>query len=221
MFTGLVETMGRVQDLRKTGEVYRLTIEAPDIAEFLGQSISISGACLTVTAIYENKFEVEIMPETFYKTWFKDYLKPNIYVNLERALKIGGRLDGHIVLGHVDGTVKLKNFQGSGNTRVAFFETPQDLLTGIVSKGSVALDGVSLTVIDVDDKNSLFSVGLIPTTLKNCTLGNLNAGMSVNIETDILGKFVQRLVTHDDKNINNVKNSSLSISMEELVELGY
>lgn len=219
MFTGLVEATGRVQNLKRTGDVYRLTVEAPEIAEFLGQSISVSGACLTVTALHDgNIFDVEIMPETFSRTWFGDYLRPGTKVNLERALKIGDRLDGHIVLGHVDGTAELKEIRGSGNTCVAFFAVSQDLLTGIVPKGSVALDGVSLTVIDVDDKNSLFSVGLIPTTLKNCTLGDLKVGMSVNIETDILGKFVQRLITRDNKNINKNKGS---LSLEELVELGY
>lgn len=229
MFTGLIETTGRVKSLKKTGEVYTLSLEAQEIAEFIGQSISVSGACLTVTALSQNgkNFDVEIMPETFFnRTWFKDYLKPGLKVNLERALKLKDRLDGHLVLGHVDGTAVLKNITGEGSTKKAFFETSQDILRGIVSKGSVAIDGVSLTVIDVDDKNSLFSVGLIPTTLKNCTLRDLKTGMKVNIETDILGKFVERLLFSNKINNKNNKNdkdnkNNKKISFEELIELGY
>ena len=220
MFTGLVETVGTVRALRRTGAVYCLSIEAPEIAPelVLGQSVSVSGACLTVTSCRGDGFDVEMMPETLSRTWFGESLKPGMPVNLERAMRLGDRLDGHIVLGHVDGTARLAELQGGDQTRVACFSAPRGLLRGIVSKGSVALDGVSLTVIDVD--NTTFSVGLIPTTLISCTLGGLKVGMSVNLETDILGKYVERLMAPLPPG-STASGPSRGLSMEELRELGY
>ncbi|MCR4817926.1 MAG: riboflavin synthase [Fretibacterium sp.] len=214
MFTGLVETMGTVRALRRTGAVYCLSLEAPKIAPelVLGQSVSVSGACLTVTACRTDGFDVEMMPETLSRTWFGDRLKPGMPVNLERAMRLGDRLDGHIVLGHVDGMAKLAELRGNEQTREAFFSAPPELVRGIVSKGSVALDGVSLTVIDVSDAE--FSVGLIPTTLAYSTLGGLKVGMSVNLETDILGKYVERLMGHTPAKLEFPTE-------EELRKLGY
>ncbi|MBQ8693387.1 MAG: riboflavin synthase [Synergistaceae bacterium] len=217
MFTGLIETMGRVEALNKSGGVYELELKAgiKNFAEFIGQSISVSGACLTVTEILnEFNFRVQLMPESFNRTWFKDSLRPGVRLNLERAMKLGGRLDGHLVLGHVDGVAVLRSLD---NNKIAVFE-PEDrnLLRGIVNKGSVAVDGVSLTVIDAGDKT--FSLGLIPETLKNCTLGEIKAGSRVNIETDILGKFVERLLNFKD--FKNNKNN-FNLSLERLSELGY
>ena len=217
MFTGLIETMGRVEALNKSGGVYELELKAgiKNFAEFIGQSISVSGACLTVTEILnEFNFRVQLMPESFNRTWFKDRLRPGVRLNLERAMKLGGRLDGHLVLGHVDGVAVLRSLD---NNKIAVFE-PEDrnLLRGIVNKGSVAVDGVSLTVINAGDKT--FSLGLIPETLKNCTLGEIKAGSLVNIETDILGKFVERLLNFKD--FKNNKNN-FNLSLERLSELGY
>ena len=214
MFTGLVETMGTVRALRRTGAVYCLSLEAPEIAPelALGQSVSVSGACLTVTACRGDGFDVEMMPETLSRTWFGERLKPGMPVNLERAMRLGDRLDGHIVLGHVDGTAKLAELRGNDQTREALFSVLPELARGIVSKGSVALDGVSLTVIDAGD--AAFSVGLIPTTLTTCTLGGLKVGMSVNLETDILGKYVERLMGHAPAKLGFPTE-------EELRKLGY
>ena len=214
MFTGLVETMGTVRALRRTGAVYCLSLEAPKIAPelVLGQSVSVSGACLTVTACRGDGFDVEMMPETLNRTWFGERLKPGMPVNLERAMRLGDRLDGHIVLGHVDGTAKLSELRGNEQTREAVFSASPELLRGIVSKGSVALDGVSLTVIEAGER--MFSVGLIPTTLTFCTLGGLKVGMSVNLETDILGKYVERLMGHAPTKLGFPTE-------EELKKLGY
>ena len=196
MFTGLIETTGIVKNFTQSGEFFTLSIQPENSMDDLkiGQSISVSGACLTVTKLQNNIFQVEVMRETFKRTWFGKFLRSGTRVNLERAMKLTDRLDGHLVLGHVDGIAILREIHGD-KTREAIFE-PQDnnLLAGIVSKGSVAIDGVSLTVIDVNDKN--FSVGLIPETLRFCTLGNLRTGSCVNLETDILGKYVARLLTH-------------------------
>ena len=203
MFTGLIETTGTVKNFTQSGDFFTLTIQSQYYENELkiGQSISVSGACLTVTKFQSDIFQVEIMRETFNKTWFGKFLRPGLKVNLERAMRLTDRLDGHLVLGHVDGTAFLREIHGD-KTREAIFE-PNDkkLLRGIVSKGSVAIDGVSLTVIDVNDRN--FSVGLIPETLKFCTLGNLKAGSCVNLETDILGKYVSRLLEFKDSKIND------------------
>ena len=218
MFTGLIEAVGRVEALRQAQGVYELDINANNFsAEFIGQSISVSGACLTVTEILsKNNFKVQLMPETFNRTWFKDNLRPGVSVNLERALKIGDRLDGHLVLGHVDGVAVLRELSGNEQTKIAVFE-PEDLnlLKGIVNKGSAAIDGVSLTVINANNKN--FSLGLIPETLKNTSLGDLKVGSRVNLETDILGKFVERLLNFKDYNNKN----NFKLDLKELAELGY
>ena len=212
MFTGLVEAVGAVRAFRRAEEVSLLSIECPALASelVLGQSVAVSGACLSVVALHGDVFDVEMMPETAERTWFAD-LRPGTLVNLERAMALGDRLDGHLVLGHVDGTAVLKRLSGTGRTRVACFGAGPPLLRGIVPKGSVAIDGVSLTVIGVSASD--FSVGLIPTTLESCTLGQMAVGTVVNLETDILGKYVERLL--------GSRGSGMRLSMEELRDLGY
>ena len=215
MFTGLIETIGTVKNFHQTEAYYTLKIESKISSELIiGQSVSVSGACLTVTRNDSQSFDVEMMRETFNRTWFNKNLKSGTRVNLERALRLTDRLDGHLVLGHVDGVAVLRSLD---NNKIAVFE-PEDhnLLRGIVNKGSVAVDGVSLTVINAGDKT--FSLGLIPETLKNCTLGEIKAGSRVNIETDILGKFVERLLNFKD--FENNKNN-FNLSLERLSELGY
>ena len=192
MFTGLIETVGTVKNFRQTGTFYTLTIEAEFSGELVaGQSVSVSGACLTVTRNDAKTFDVEMMRETFSRTWFKKSLRAGTPVNLERALKLSDRLDGHLVLGHVDGTATLKEIHGTETREAVFVPDNRELLRGIVEKGSVAIDGISLTVINVDDEK--FSVGLIPATLEATTLGNLKTGGTINLETDILGKYIARL----------------------------
>ena len=212
MFTGLVEAVGAVRAFRRAEEVSLLSIECPALASelVLGQSVAVSGACLSVVALHGDVFDVEMMPETAERTWFAD-LRPGTLVNLERAMALGDRLDGHLVLGHVDGTAVLRRLSGTGRTRVACFGAGPPLLRGIVPKGSVALDGVSLTVIGVSASD--FSVGLIPMTLESCTLGRMAVGTVVNLETDILGKYVERLL--------GSRGSGMRLSIEELKDLGY
>ncbi|MDR2174988.1 MAG: riboflavin synthase [Synergistaceae bacterium] len=223
MFTGLVEALGTVRDVRRTGRVFRLSIECPTIAPELvyGQSVAVSGACLTVVALRGDVFDVEMMPETAARTRFSS-LPRGSRVNLERAMKLGGRLDGHLVLGHIDGTATLEKLSGSDRTKTAWFRTGRDVARYIVEKGSVAVDGVSLTVIGVDEgsEHSSFSVGLIPATLENCTLGWIGPGDSVNIETDIIGKYVERLL-RPRENGENPSEKSGGLTLEELRGLGY
>ncbi|MDR1379823.1 MAG: riboflavin synthase [Synergistaceae bacterium] len=214
MFTGLVEAIGKVLDVRETRDVFRLSIECPEFASelALGQSVSVSGACLSVAAVRASVFDVEMMPETVKRTRFV-FLTRGVFVNLERAMKLGERLDGHLVLGHVDGTAKVEKLSGSARTKKAFFRADQDVTRYIVPKGSVAVDGVSLTVIDAGAGG--FSVGLIPTTLESCTLGRLAPGDVVNIETDVIGKYVERLLSPERA------SATSGLTLGEMYELGY
>ena len=200
MFTGLIETIGTVRNFHQTGTYYTLSIEAEKYSGELaiGQSVSVSGACLTVTRTSGAIFEVQMMSETFRRTWFGKSLRSGSHVNLERAMRLTDRLDGHLVLGHVDGVATLKDIHGRETKEAVFVPDDNSLLKGIVEKGSVCIDGVSLTVIDVNDRN--FSVGLIPSTLEATTLGNLKTGSMINLETDILGKYVARLLTNHEMN---------------------
>lgn len=192
MFTGLIETIGTVKSFSRKGTYYTLTVESVISGELsLGQSVSVSGACLTVTRNDSHTFDVEMMYETFSRTWFCHGLRPGVRVNLERAMRLTDRLDGHLVLGHVDGVATLRAVNGTETKEAVFVPENRELLRGIVEKGSVAVDGISLTVIDAG--NESFSVGIIPATLAATTLGGLKAGGIVNIETDILGKYVTRL----------------------------
>lgn len=192
MFTGLIESIGTVRKFYRTGEFYTLSIESGLSGELVrGQSVSVSGACLTVTRNDSRSFDVEMMSETFRRTWFCKGLSSGTRVNLERAVRLGDRLDGHIVLGHVDGVAVLKELRGTETKEAVFVPDDKELLRGIVNKGSVCIDGVSLTVINAGDNT--FSVGLIPATLSATTLGSLKSGSVINLETDILGKYAARL----------------------------
>lgn len=196
MFTGLIENVGTIKGFTRKGTYYTLTVEAKFSGELsLGQSVSVSGACLTVTRNDSRTFDAEMMTETYSRTWFGRGIRPGMRVNLERAMRITDRLDGHLVLGHVDGVAMLKEIHGTDTKEAVFVPENRELLRGIVEKGSVAVDGISLTVIDAG--NVSFSVGIIPATLEATTLGGLKAGGLVNLETDILGKYVERLASFE------------------------
>ena len=199
MFTGLIERTGTVGKFFQSGSFYTLVIEAENFSGELvrGQSVAVSGACLTVTRFDGRSFDVQMMRETFNRTWFSRAMRAGTRVNLERAMRLTDRLDGHLVLGHVDGVAKLVDIRGTATKEAVFAPEDKNLLRGIVEKGSVAIDGVSLTVISVNDRN--FSVGLIPETLANTTLGNLRPGTLINLETDILGKYVARLTGYNSE----------------------
>jgi len=193
MFTGLIETIGTIKSFTRKGTYYTLTVESKISGELsLGQSVSVSGACLTVTRNDSHTFDVEMMHETFIRTWFGRGLRPGVRVNLERAMRLTDRLDGHLVLGHVDGVAVLKEIRGTDTKEAVFVPEDSELLRGIVEKGSVAVDGISLTVIEAGSRS--FSVGIIPATLSATTLGELKAGGIINLETDILGKYTARLL---------------------------
>lgn len=200
MFTGLIEEVGTVIRLVPGQDVSTLELRAPVIAPFLGkgQSVSVMGACLTVAGLGRDGFYAEMMEETVLRTKLGK-LEPGDPVNLERALSLSGRLDGHLVTGHVDGTCYLVKSETRGRTRVFGFRTEPRLAEMIVPKGSVALDGVSLTVIESDPSRGFFSVGLIPETLRQTTLGGLSSNEPVNLETDLIAKYVRRFMAPGEK----------------------
>lgn len=198
MFTGLVEEKGTVTAIEPLGDAVRLTIRGPVVTTDAdhGASIAVNGCCLTVMARGEDTFSADVMAESLDKTSLGD-LDVGAEVNLERAMAMGDRLGGHMVQGHVDGTGTLIDATPSEHWTVLRFELPSPLARYLVSKGSVTVDGTSLTVVDVVDATThgpaWFSVSLIPTTLADTTLGDLIPGDRVNLEVDILAKHLERL----------------------------
>lgn len=220
MFTGLIETVGSITAITPLGDVTELTIRAPEIAPELrrGDSVSVSGACQTVTFIDASSFKVQMMPETLKRTKL-GVLRTGSRVNLERAMRLDTRVDGHLVAGHVDGTATVTRVDELEQTKKIYFSASAELLGEIVEKGSVTVDGVSLTVIDAEP--DFFSVGVIPTTLADTTLGSLRAGDVVNIETDMIGKYVKKFVEAalgEKKDGGKMKNS---LTWDKLSEYGW
>jgi riboflavin synthase len=194
MFTGLVEGRGIVDQVRPDGATLALTIRAPQgfsSDPHIGESVSINGCCLTAVAVDKDLWSFEASSETLSRTNLGK-LRAGEPVNLERALPVGGRFGGHFVQGHIDGTAYVERVETDGEWVTMWFRAPQALLRALVPKGSVAVDGVSLTVVEVTSDR--FSVALIPHTLSVTTLGVRKPGDAVNIETDILGKYVEKLL---------------------------
>ena len=193
MFTGLVEHKGSVIEVTPEGPGARVSVDASGISEGvqLGDSISINGCCLTVVQIEGAALTFQAGEETLARTNLGD-LKAGSFVNLERSLRVGDRMGGHFVTGHVDGVGSVDRRLDDEDWSTFWFETPEQLMVEIASKGSITIDGVSLTVVEVT--KSQFSVALIPHTLLHTTLGDKNAGDPVNLETDVLAKYVRRQV---------------------------
>ena len=190
MFTGIIKGIGHVVSIERRADTAKLTIKAPLISQLkpqLGDSLAINGICLTVTDVAPDQLSVEVMPETTRLTNLGQ-LKQADRVNLEPALKATERLDGHFVLGHVDTTAKLIQQSTDQNATRLTFEVAPEYDDYIVKKGSIAIDGVSLTVTESSPRQ--FSVSLIPYTQAQTTLGDRRVGDLVNIETDILGKYI-------------------------------
>jgi riboflavin synthase len=213
VFTGIVEEIGEVVAVRRTDEVLELTVRGPTVSADArhGDSIAVSGVCLTVTAVEppaepadgvgdaaddpadgagDGAFRVELVPETLARTSLAD-VRTGTQVNLERAVAVGGRLGGHIVQGHVDGVGTLLRRDPGARSDELSFSLPGSLARYVVEKGSITVDGVSLTVAGTDGAS--FSVALIPTTLAHTTLGSRAVGDTVNLEVDVVAKYVERL----------------------------
>ena len=189
MFTGIISNTGKVKKLTKN----QVIIEAPEIADQLinGSSIAVDGACLTAVGLTEKTFTADFMPETLNKTVIGKY-KTGHLVNLELPLAINGRIEGHIVTGHVDEVGEISDIQTHSNSQIITIKTSEKLIRHIVEKGSVAVNGISLTVISAQDNK--FTVGIIPHTWKQTNLHMLKKGDKVNVETDVLAKHLEKLM---------------------------
>ena len=194
MFTGIVEEVGEVREVREQDDVVRLVISGPVVASDTrhGDSIAVNGVCLTAVEVDGADFSVELVPETLRRSSLAG-VATGARVNLERAMSNGQRFGGHIMQGHVDGTATVISHTPGERTAEIRFRLGDGLARYVVEKGSIAVDGVSLTVASVDRDS--FSVALIPTTLADTTLGVRQSGDQVNIEVDVLAKYVERLVS--------------------------
>jgi len=194
VFTGLVHAVGRVLSVGRAGEGVRVTVATPLGGELRdGDSIAVNGVCLTATAAGPSSFAAEVMNETLARTSLRS-VHPGDGVNLELALRAGDRLGGHVVQGHVDALGTVLAAAPDGFARRLTIEAPPDLLRFVVGRGSIAVDGVSLTVAELDAGS--FTVSLIPETLKRTNLGEAAQGSNVNLEVDVLAKYVEKLVGH-------------------------
>jgi riboflavin synthase len=192
VFTGLVADLGTVVAVDATADGVRLAVRtalAPEISE--GDSVAVNGVCLTATAIAEGHFSADVMHESLRRSSLGE-VGEGSSVNLELPLRASDRLGGHVVQGHVDGVGIVRSLREDGFARVVAIGAPPELLRYVVEKGSIAVDGVSLTVSAIDDDS--FSVSLIPETLERTTLGAAEAGRPVNLEVDVLAKYVEKLV---------------------------
>ncbi len=220
MFTGLVEEIGHLAAVESFGTSRRFTIRAEKILgdAKIDDSICVSGVCLTVVAISGKTFQVQAVDETLRKTTLGN-LRQGSRVNLERALRPRDRLGGHFVQGHVDGTARIVEFvpQAAGKLMtIEFSGTARELLRYVIPHGSIALDGVSLTVARLE--NSRLTIALIPHTLAQTTLGERQTGDSLNIETDLLGKYVERLLTTSASSLTEAKILAWGYGKAENVE---
>lgn len=207
MFTGIIEEIGVVRNIIKGAKSEKIIIEASEILDEvkIGDSISTNGVCLTVSTLLDGLFEADVMAETLRRSNLGE-LKINDKVNLERALSANNRFGGHIVTGHIDGMGRIEEIYKEDNATWITIRPRDGLIKYIVEKGSVALDGISLTVAYVD--NEIFKVSIIPHTSKETTLIRYGkVGKNINVECDILGKYVERLLGFN--NINEEKKSSI------------
>ena len=201
MFTGIIEEKGVVKSIRRVGRSSQIVITASKIIEDMkaGDSINTDGVCLTVTEFTQSSFTLDVMPETMLRSTVGK-LKPGSSVNLERALRLTDRLGGHIVSGHIDGTGILERIRKDDTAVRLMITATESILRYIVEKGSVAIDGVSLTVVSVD--RHAFEVSLIPFTQAEATVLSKKAGDAVNIECDIIGKYVEKLASANKVDMN-------------------
>jgi riboflavin synthase len=193
MFTGIIEGLGTLEAVKAGGQGRQLALAADfDLAGTkIGDSIAVNGACLTVVRLQGRRFDVDVSPETMARTTFRN-AKVGERLNLERALRLSDRLDGHLVSGHVDGVGRLEKRETLSNAIVLGFSVPEELSRYMIRKGSVAVDGISLTINDCTA--GAFQVSIIPHTAAITTIGFKAVGAQVNIETDIIGKYVERFV---------------------------
>ena len=209
MFTGIVEELGTLTKLIRGSKEQRIKISCNKILKdiHLGDSIAVNGVCLTVVDFDKESFMSDVMNETFLRSNLGT-LKPSSKVNLERAMEANGRFGGHIVSGHIDGTGKIISIKNDGNASWFEISASREILDGIVEKGSIAIDGISLTIAAVD--NGSFKVSIIPHTLKETVLGTKKIGDLVNLENDVIGKYVKKLLASQTTNTGLTKEMLLA-----------
>ncbi|WP_110952973.1 riboflavin synthase [Anaerosinus massiliensis] len=210
MFTGIIEEMGKVKNVIHGIDSAKIRVEAKKVLEDiqLGDSIAVNGTCLTVVEFTTREFVADVMPETLNRTVLAA-LKSGDFVNLERALTLSSRLGGHIVSGHVDGMGKILAMEQHGNAILIKIEVHETLAKYTIEKGSITIDGISLTVVET--ANTWFSVSIIPHTASVTTLGIKKSGDSVNIENDVIGKYVERLLGLQKSSATEAKKNKISI----------
>ena len=193
MFTGIVTHLGKVASARSRGGLLELEVSAPDVARDLhkGDSVAVNGVCLTAVATSRRRFGAQVMGETLARSTFEG-LRKGSPVNLELPARLSDRLGGHLVQGHVDGIARVVRVEDDEGSRRLWLQAPDEVLRYLVAKGSIALDGVSLTIVEVG--RTSFQVAIIPHTLQETTLGGLKVGSRVNVEVDVLAKYVARLL---------------------------
>jgi len=212
VFTGIVEELGKVEGLK----LGKICIKAHKVLEDtkLGDSIAVNGVCLTVTSMSEDNFTADVMPETLRRSSLGDLSKGSP-VNLERALTLATRLGGHLVSGHIDGVGTIKEIKKEGNAIIVEIKAMENLLKYMIVKGSVAVDGISLTIVDVNYNS--FSVSLIPHTREVTCLKHKRVGDKINIETDIIAKYVEKLFPENKDN----KSEKSNLSKDFLQQYGF
>jgi riboflavin synthase len=220
MFTGIVEGLGTVKGIRPSGfgKRYSFTADFELKETAIGDSISVSGACLTVVTIHGKEFSADVSPETLAKTTLGS-IKIGAKVNLERALRLSDRLGGHLVLGHVDGLGEIIEKEQDKNAVRMAIRVSEDLSRYMISKGSVAVDGISLTV-NKCTKN-VFQVSMIPHTAKVTTLGEKKKADLVNIEVDMIGKYIERFIFHKKQKKEEESEKASSLSLAYLEKTGF
>ncbi|WP_340679331.1 riboflavin synthase [Paraglaciecola sp.] len=221
MFTGIIEDIGTIQSLQPSGEDIRLTIKTnkldmSDVA--LGDSIANNGVCLTVTALSGKTFSADVSHETIKRTGFAQY-QAGSKVNLEKALQANGRLGGHIVSGHVDGVGQVLSVNNVGRYVEIWLKAPESLAKYLAEKGSITVDGVSLTVNKVDGNH--FLITLIPHSLQETIIGLYQLGTKVNLEVDVIARYLERLILGEKAAERDVDGQKKDISMAFLAENGY
>ena len=214
MFTGIIEELGEVKNIQRSSQSIILTIKADKILEDikLGDSIATNGVCLTVTDFNEREFEVDVTPETMRKSSLGK-LSIRDEVNLERALRLKDRLGGHIVSGHIDGTGKISERRREDNAILITITPEAELMKYIIAEGSIAVDGISLTVAKLNQDS--FTVSIIPHTNEVTTLSHKKVGNIVNLETDMIGKYVERMMEFEDEQGNT------DVDMKKLRDNGF
>lgn len=212
MFTGIIEEVGRIMAVDRGARSSKLQIQAQKVLQDvkLGDSIAVNGVCLTVTSYTQTSFTADVMHETLIRSTMSDVRRETL-VNLERAMSINGRLGGHLVTGHIDGTGTISSIIEDGHATVYTIRTSPDILRYIIRKGSVALDGISLTVKEVNERE--FSVSVIPHTKSQTILSFKTLHQKVNIENDCIGKYIEKLIQRTPSQSN--------ITKEFLLKQGY